>query len=419
MNNFKTINYEINNQSITVYLDETNNAYLIKKDIANLFNKKRQTIEYHLNKFVKNEYAEKFGIVIPFMTKIDKIESDGKTYSVSSYHLELVIQIGYRIHSSEALRLKEYLDNLDDNNEQNLDKVIIYNNNGVSLNVKVSPEENTVWLSQDEICVLFDVGQSTVSEHIKNILNENEINENRTYRNFRYVDPQPQYYKTLLVSKKEGARIVKRTITYYSLDMILAIGYRVKTIEAALFRKWVANVLNQYLLKGHAINRNRLLAYENNLESFNEKLNEIHIDIKRLLDNNDETLIKKGQYFDANIKMYEIISSANEEIIIIDTYFDLEGLKVLSKAKSNIRKKVFLNKPNQLNQDDINKFRQQYGELEIYLFDEFHDRFIIIDRKICYSIGTSFNSLANKTSLSIKVKEQKTLDEILKIISIY
>ena len=345
------------------------------------------------------------------------LSSDGRRHETKFYPLDLIIQIGYRVNSNTALKLKELIDNKYEIIEPNLDKVIIYNNDNINLNVRISPEEKTVWLNQDEICLLYDVGQSTVSEHIKNILSEDEFSENRTYRNFRYVAPKIDYFKTLQVSKKEGNRTVNRTITYYNLDMILAIGYRVKTGKAALFRKWVSDTLSQYLLKGYVINQNRLLPFEENLRSLSNELKEIHLDIKKLLDSNDETLIQKGQYFDGYVKMCEIVANATKEIIIIDTYFDLEGLKILAKSKPEIIRKVYLNKPNQLYEEDIEKFRQQYGSLEIYLLDEFHDRFIIIDRQICYSIGTSLNSLANKASLNIKVKNDDTLDKILKLLN--
>ena len=415
MKSFKSINYQIDDKEIIVYFDELDNAYLTQKEICKLLGKSKSNISEHLKTIISGDEWFGFSELNPINLKV--LSSDGRRHETKYCPLDLVVQIGYRVNSNNALKLKELIDNKYEIIESNLDKVIIYNNDNINLNVRISPEEKTVWLNQDEICLLYDVSQSTVSEHIKNILSEEDFSINRTYRNFRYVAPEIAYFKTLQVSKKEGERTVTRTITYYNLDMILAIGYRVKTAKASLFRKWVSDTLSQYLLKGYIVNPNRLLPFEENLKSLTNELKDMHLDIKRLLDSNDETLIQKGQYFDGYVRMCEIVANATKEIIIIDTYFDLEGLKILAKSKPDIIRKIYLNKPNQLYEEDIQKFRQQYGSLELYLLDEFHDRFIIIDRQICYSIGTSFNSIANKTSLNIKVKTDDTLEKILKLLN--
>ena len=131
--------------------------------------------------------------------------------------------------------------------------LVVFNGEDVELEVKVDESNNTVWLNLEEISILFDRDKSVISRHIKNIFNEEELLKEETIANFATV-------------QKEGSREVNRSIEYYNLDMIISVGYRIKSKRGIAFRKWANNVLKKYLLEGYVKNEKRLEKLE---KSFN------------------------------------------------------------------------------------------------------------------------------------------------------
>ena len=140
-------------------------------------------------------------------------------------------------------------------NEEMKYELVKFENENISLDVNVSPKEETIWLSQNEIAVLFGKSKSTINEHIKNIL-KLELDEKTVMRKF---------------GKTEFPQMKTKPILYYNLDLILAVGYRVNSKRGILFRKWANQVLKEYLLKGYVINENRVVvSNENYIELRNE-----------------------------------------------------------------------------------------------------------------------------------------------------
>ena len=131
--------------------------------------------------------------------------------------------------------------------------VVIFKNGELELEVTVSENRENVWLSQDQMATLFDVDRSRVTRHIKNIYDDNELDENSTCAENALV-------------QTEGKRKVKRTIKIYNLDMILAVGYRVKSPNGIIFRKWATSILKDYMIRGYAINQKRLDALHKTVE---------------------------------------------------------------------------------------------------------------------------------------------------------
>ena len=132
-------------------------------------------------------------------------------------------------------------------------EVVIFKNGELELEVTVSENRENVWLSQDQMATLFDVDRSRVTRHIKNIYDDNELVENSTCAENALV-------------QTEGKRKVKRTIKIYNLDMILAVGYRVKSPNGIIFRKWATSILKDYMIRGYAINQKRLDALHKTVE---------------------------------------------------------------------------------------------------------------------------------------------------------
>lgn len=132
-------------------------------------------------------------------------------------------------------------------------EVVIFKNGELELEVTVSENRENVWLSQDQMATLFDVDRSRVTRHIKNIYDDNELDENSTCAENALV-------------QTEGKRKVKRTIKIYNLDMILSVGYRVKSPNGIIFRKWATSILKDYMIRGYAINQKRLDALHKTVE---------------------------------------------------------------------------------------------------------------------------------------------------------
>lgn len=132
-------------------------------------------------------------------------------------------------------------------------EVVIFKNGELELEVTVSENRENVWLSQDQMATLFDVDRSRVTRHIKNIYDDNELVENSTCAENALV-------------QTEGKRKVKRTIKIYNLDMILAVGYRIKSPNGIIFRKWATSILKDYMIKGYTINQKRLDALHKTVE---------------------------------------------------------------------------------------------------------------------------------------------------------
>ena len=153
-------------------------------------------------------------------------------------------------------------------------ETVKFNNDSVEIDVTVSPLEDTVWLSQEQMALLFNVNVSAVNKHIKNIISENELDEGSTVSKMEIV-------------RYEGNRRVKRNINIYNLDMIISVGYRVNSTEGIKFRKWANKVLKEYLLKGYIINEERSLVTNENyvrlinkVESLDERVNNIEKEYK-------------------------------------------------------------------------------------------------------------------------------------------
>ncbi len=122
------------------------------------------------------------------------------------------------------------------------DKVILYSDANGEIKLDVSLENHTVWLSQKQMSVLFDKNVKTINEHIGNIFKEGELEEDSTVRNFRIV-------------QMEGSREVEREIASYSLDVIISVGYRVKSKRGTQFRIWANKILKDYLVQGYVVNQ--------------------------------------------------------------------------------------------------------------------------------------------------------------------
>ena len=245
-------------------------------------------------------------------------------------------------------------------------------------------EEETVWLTQAQIAVLFGCSSDNVGVHLKNIYKEHE------------VDPISTTEKISVV-RKEGNRFVTRRVTHYNLDAILSVGYRVSSANATKFRQWANKVLKDYLLKGYAINQ-RLLKIENQLENqqilLAEHSEKIDFFIRTSLPP-VEGIFFEGQVFDAHVFVSDLIRGAKTRIVLIDNYIDDTVLKLLDKRSSGIRATIYTKQISPTLQNDINLHNTQYEPIDIIEFAQSHDRFLMIDETV-YHIGASMKDLGKK-----------------------
>lgn len=259
------------------------------------------------------------------------------------------------------------------------DEIVLYQPDDQShfyLEVKV--ENETVWLTQAQMVELFDSTKQNISLHIKNIFNEEELDENSTVKEY-------------LTVQKEGSRKVKRKVLSYNLDVIISVGYRVKSKRGTQFRIWANTVLKEYLLKGYAFN-SRMDQLEKRVVKHDEQI--------ELLINTSlppkEGIFYEGQIFDAYIFASNLIKSAKKSILIIDNYIDDSVLTLLSKRSKGVSVEIYTQHLSKVLKQDIEKHNTQYEPITVNKFSKSHDRFLVIDNKDIYLIGASLKDLGKK-----------------------
>ena len=282
-------------------------------------------------------------------------------------------------------------------------ELVRFRDNEFELDVNVSPEEDTVWLTKDEIALLFDRDRTVISRHINNIYKENELDKS-TSVHFLHISP-------------DNVNPEHRPPQYYNLDVVISVGYRVKSKRGVLFRKWASNVLKQYLLKGYAIDGNRVIVskesffeLENNVKQIKEEIEEIKE--KTFIEPVKQRLFFDGEYFDAYDFICSLIFNAKESVILIDPYFDETGLHYLNKRKDEVKLRVCVSTKSKLDENDVMQFKKQYGQIDIVKKDVFHDRYLIIDNSMCYSLGASLNHMGKRV-FSVNLIEDKDIVRLI------
>lgn len=254
--------------------------------------------------------------------------------------------------------------------------VVLYNpDDTLSLEVRLS--DDTVWLSQQQMVELFQSSKPNVSEHLKNIFTQGELNKESTVRNFRTL-------------RKEGLRLVERNLTYYNLDVIISVGFRVNTQRGILFRQWANRILKDYMLKGYAINH-RVEQLENRMLKAEEK---IDFFVRTALPP-QQGIFYDGQLFDAYAFACDLIRSAKSNIVLIDNYVDDSVLKMLDKRSEKVSAVIYTRSISSRFQLDLEKHDTQYQSIGIKIFKNAHDRFLMIDNDV-YHLGASLKDIGKK-----------------------
>lgn len=267
-------------------------------------------------------------------------------------------------------------------------ELVIYQAND-DVKIEVVLNEDMVWLSQSQIVQLFQSSKANISEHIKSIYQQNELDRDSTVRNFRTV-------------RVEGNREVFRNITYYNLDVIISVGFRVNTKIGIHFRQWANNILKNNLLKGYSINQridyieNK---FDNKLYNHDVQLKEINEQINYFVQKSMppvQGIFYGGEIFESYKFMSNLIKIANESIIVVDNYIDESVLTMLDKRKDGVMATIYTDKISNQLKLDLERHNKQYSAIEIQTVKDIHDRFVIIDNEDVFHIGASLKDLGKK-----------------------
>ena len=302
-------------------------------------------------------------------------------------------------------------------NQKNMaNEIVIYQpNDQLSLEVKV--ENDTVWLNRNQMAVLFDRDVKTIGKHINNALQEElapSVAKNATLQKGTLVVAKnatpydnPTVAKFAIV-QQEGDRSVVRQVEYYSLDVILSVGYRVKSPKGIEFRRWANNVLREYILRGHAINQrilaveervdNRLMSHERRLEAVEEKIDFF----VRTNMPPKEQIFFEGEFFEARVLLEKLIKMAKKRVIIIDGYIDAATFDMLDVRAKGVTADIYSEGEHKSLRDMHNAGKGKPPVDTHKWSKSSHDRWVIIDDTL-YHCGHSVKDLGKKLSAIMKM----------------
>ena len=252
-----------------------------------------------------------------------------------------------------------------------------------AVRLEVHLEDETVWLTQAQIAELFQRDRTVITKHINNVFKEKELEEKSNVHFLHIANSD-------------------KPVKFFSLDVIISVGYRVKSVRGTQFRQWANKILKEYLLKGYSINQR--------LNDMEYRMNNKFFQIEKTIAEHDakidffvrtslppvEGIFFDGQIFDAYKFATDLIRSAKCSLILIDNYVDESVLLMLSKRNSGISATIYTHKINAQLQLDLNKHNDQYPPIEARTYKSSHDRFLIIDNTEVYHIGASLKDLGKK-----------------------
>ncbi len=281
-------------------------------------------------------------------------------------------------------------------------EIILYKSKELTQHIEVRIDEETVWLNKEQISLLFGRDRSVISRHISNIFKEGELQREVVCAYFAHTTQHGAI---------KGKTQIKN-VEYYNLDVIISVGYRVKSKQGTQFRIWANKILKDYLLKGYALNQ-RMNRIEDNFQKLAEKVEGIDLQIQANLPPN-QGIFYDGQVFDAYVFVADLIKSAKKSILLIDNYIDETVLQLFTKRNKNVSVTIYTKNITKILKQDLERHNKQYPKIKIQKFNKAHDRFLIIDNKTVYHIGASLKDLGKKWFAFSKM-EIGAMDMILKM----
>ena len=262
---------------------------------------------------------------------------------------------------------------------ENKGEIVVYQPDEIT-RLEVRLQDETVWLNRQQLAILFGRDVKTIGKHINNALNE-ELSGLAVVANFATTAADGKTY----------------IVEYYNLEMILSIGYRVKSQQGIHFRRWANSVLKEFLLKGHVM-QTKLTAIEQTLKEHRQILDSHEKKIDFFIQSSlppKQGVFFDGQIYDAYSFVAELVRKAARRIVLIDNYIDDTVLTTLSKRADGVEAVIYTGKVSKQLQLDIDKHNAQYPPITVRMFSKAHDRFLIIDQTV-YLVGASIKDLGKK-----------------------
>ena len=275
------------------------------------------------------------------------------------------------------------------NTMKNQGEIILYQpDDEVRLEVRL--ENETVWLSIEEMAQLFGRDISVIGKHIRNVFKEGELQKESVWAKFAYTASDGKTYQ----------------VDYYNLDVIISVGYRVKSHRGTQFRQWANKVLKDYLLRGYSVNQ-RLEQIDTRIEKHEKQIDYLTDKVEFFVRTSlppVEGIFYDGQIFDAYKFATDLIRSAQKSLLLIDNYVDESVLLMLSKRNDGVKADIYTQTISRQLQLDLQKHNSQYPPIDIHTYKKCHDRFLIIDGTEVYHIGASLKDLGKKMFAFSKLK---------------
>ena len=269
------------------------------------------------------------------------------------------------------------------------DEIVLYQPDS-TIQLEVRLQDETVWLTQQQMADLFGTLRQAITKHLKNIYDSGELQKDSTCSILELV-------------QKEGNRKVRRSIEIYNLDVIISVGYRVNTIRGIQFRRWATSVLKEYVLRGYSINQ-RHVAVEDRID---RRLQEHSEQIRDLQDKVDffirtslppvEQVFYDGQFFEARVLLEKIIKTGQKRVIVIDAYVDAATFEMLDVRAKGVKAAIYSGK-NLSHLRDLHNAKPNVEPIETFVWTKpSHDRWLIVDNKV-YHCGHSLKDMGRKLS---------------------
>ena len=264
-------------------------------------------------------------------------------------------------------------------------QIVLYQpDESISLHVKIDGAFKTVWLSLDQMAELFGRDRSVIGKHVRTIFKEGELQKESVWAKFAYTASDGKTYQ----------------VDYYNLDVIISVGYRVKSVQGTKFRIWATSVLRQYLLQGYSVNRH-LIALQENMDKRMTHIEDTQAKQQQQLDffirtstPPAEMVFFEGDFYTARVALENLVRTANHRVIIIDGYVSSLTLSVLDVRKSNVTATIYTVGVGQGMQRLMEEHDRLFPDNHIDIRkwrNESHDRWLIIDDSL-YHCGHSLNA---------------------------
>lgn len=271
-------------------------------------------------------------------------------------------------------------------------EVVFYQQEG-KIQLPVRVENDTVWLTIEQMTFLFGKSRSTINEHILNAFTEGELEKNES------------------VKKIGNSDFSKKPTNFYNLDVIISVGYRVKSIQGTQFRRWALQVLKEHLLKGFSVNQ-RLVSHENRLESLDSRViyleKQVDFFVKANLPPSEGLLPTNAQWSGYEFAV-QLVRSAKRELVIIDPYANDMVLSLMAKRSEGVNATIYSARITRTMREEEARLNRQFPTVHLENMREVHDRFVIVD-DVVYHVGASFKDLGNQMTafsvLNFVTKEQ-------------